>query len=76
MTFCLRAILQTALLSVSVLSLKMELRGQVHLQLFSLFHCRSLRYLSWNQLTGTIPPQLGSLSQLIYLYHQNRIALI
>ena len=46
----------------------------MHLQLFSLRHCRSIRSLS-NNLTGTIPPQLGNLSQLTTLYAQNRIAL-
>ena len=31
-------------------------------------HCHSFRDFSSNQLTGTIPPQLGTLSQLSYLY--------
>ena len=46
-----------------------------HLQLFSLRHCRSLRYLFSNQLSGTIPPQLGNLTKLTSLYAQSRIAL-
>ena len=33
------------------------------------------RYLSLNQLTGTIPPQLGNLSKLRVLYVQNRIVI-
>jgi len=43
----------------------------LHLQLFTLRHCRSPRYLNANQLSGTIPPQLANLSGL---YAQNRIA--
>jgi len=33
----------------------------------------SLRYLDFNQLTGTIPPQLANLTQLTILYAHNRI---
>jgi len=40
---------------------------------FALTHCRSLRYLQGNQLTGSIPPEFGKLAQLTYLYAQNRI---
>jgi len=40
----------------------------VHLLLVWLLHCRSLRSLSSNQLNGTIPLQLGNLSQLQQLY--------
>ena len=47
----------------------------MHLQLFSLRHCRSLRNLYGNQLNGTIPPELGNLMKLLGLYAQNRIAL-
>jgi len=47
----------------------------MHFQLVSLLHCRSLRSLYLNNLTGTIPPQFGNLSQLTYLYTQIRIAL-
>ena len=47
----------------------------VHLQLVLLRNCRSIRYLYSNQLNGTIPPQLGNLSQLQRLYVENRIAL-
>ena len=42
-------------------------------QLISLYHFYSLRYLDSNKLTGTIPPQLGNLTQLLDLYAQNCI---
>jgi len=35
--------------------------------------CRSLRDVNSNQLNGTIPPQLGNLTQLTTLYAQNLI---
>ena len=47
----------------------------MHLRLCSLRHCRSLRSLTSNQLSGTIPPQLGNLMNLHLLYPQNRIVL-
>ena len=34
----------------------------------SFLHCRFPRYLSWNQLNGTIPPEIGNLSQVKTLY--------
>jgi len=37
------------------------------------FHRRSLSDVSSNQLNGTIPPQLGNLTQLSSLYALNRI---
>jgi len=48
----------------------------IHLQMNSIsidvcYH--SFRYFRYNQLTGTIPSELSSLSQLVSLYAQNRI---
>lgn len=43
---------------------------------FSILLCRLFRSLNSNQLTGTIPPQLGNLSQLTFLYSQNGIVLL
>ena len=46
------------------------------LRLFSFVHCRFLRSLNLNQLTGVIPPELAKLSQLFSLYAYNHIVLI
>jgi len=49
--------------------------SMTHMILF--LHCRSLRNLAANdQLTGTIPPQLGNLIQLTYLYAQIRLVFL
>ena len=46
----------------------------MHFQSVSCLHCRSRRYLDTNNLNGTIPPELGNLSQLQQLYAQMCIA--
>ena len=40
---------------------------------FSFSYCRTFRYLSNNQLSGTIPPQIGNLGLLTLLYAQSII---
>lgn len=39
--------------------------------LIDYFHCLRRRILQMNQLSGTIPPELGSLSELMRLYALN-----
>ena len=47
-----------------------------HLFLLLFVHCRSLRELASNQLTGTIPPQISQLTKLQELYAQSRVVLL
>jgi len=65
----------------AAVSWKMGLREALILEkislpnVFSFVNCRSFRSLEWNELSGTIPPELGNLTQLRSLYAQNRIVL-
>jgi len=43
----------------------------MHFQLFSFRYCRSLRYPNSNQLSGTIPTQLGNLTMLTSMYSES-----